>query len=126
MNDPASIITIRLYRTAAPDETVHQIALVEGEGLPYANMLAGALLDTMHDASGEEYGYQVAHALLYPTTPALAPLLRAARTIAAPDEPTYATRVSACRRSRQGDEIFCATCTRRWPADEEPECPQAS
>lgn len=117
------IIIARLFRTSAPDVTVYQVAMPGAEGLPFANIQAGALLDAMADASGEEFGYQVATAALYDGPPPLGPMLRAVRELVAPPPSPDAP---PCRVERQGDEIFCSTCTRRWDAadDEETPCPR--
>lgn len=117
----APIITVRLYRTSAPDVTVYQIAMPEAEGLPFANFVAGQLLDAMADASGDDFGYKVATAALHDGPPALGPMLRAVALLVSPPPSPNAP---PCRVERQGDEIFCSTCTRRWDADEEPPCPR--
>lgn len=122
MDIPSPIITVRLYRIASPAETVYEIAMPEREGLPFANSIAGQLLDAAADASGEEFGYQVVPAT-YHRAPRLGPLLDAVRLRVSPPPSPDAP---PCRVERQGDEIFCATCTRRWDAadDEETPCPR--
>lgn len=123
MATAAPIITVRLYRTSDPDVTVYQIAMPESEGLPFAHFIAGQLLDAMTDASGDEFGYNVATAAAYDGPPALGPMLRAVCELVAP---TPSPTAPPCRVERQGDEIFCSTCTRRWDAadDEETPCPR--
>lgn len=117
----SAIITVRLYRTAAPDDTVYQIAMPESEGLPFANMLAGQLLDAMADASGDEFGYQVATAALHDGPPALGPMLRAVQILVSPPPMPAAP---PCRTQQWSDETVCLTCGLRWDTNDEPPCPR--
>lgn len=116
----ARIITVRLYRTSAPDVTVYQVAIPEAEGLPFANTLAGELLNAMADASGEEFGYLVASAA-YHRVPRLGPLLDEVRALVAPPPSPEAP---PCRTQQWSDETVCLTCNRRWDTNDEPPCPR--
>lgn len=77
------IITVRLFLAEQRTTTLFQIAMPEGEGLEFANMVAGALMDAMHDQSGLNYGYQVDTAAMFDAAPALGPLLQHVRGLVA-------------------------------------------
>lgn len=116
----ARIITVRLFRTSAPDVTVYQIAMPEAEGLPFANMIAGALLDAAADASGDEFGYLVStgayHRVVRP-----GPMLDEVRALVAPPASSSAP---PCRTQQWSDETVCITCGLRWDTNDEPPCPR--
>lgn len=116
----APIITVRLYRTSAPDATVYQVAIPGAEGLPFANAIAGQLLDAMTDASGEDFGYQVATGA-YHRVPRLKPLLDEACALVAPPPSPDAP---PCRTQQWSDETVCITCGLRWDTNDEPPCPR--
>lgn len=119
---PRPIISVRLYRTATPAETVYEIAMPEREGLPFANALAGALLDAMADASGEDFGYQVSIGA-YHVAPRLGPLLDEVRALVAPPPSPDAP---PCRTQQWSDETVCITCGLRWGTNDESPCPRVS
>lgn len=109
-------IAIRLFRVWSPDETAYEVVVPEKEGPAYANFLAGQLLDAAADASGEEFGYSVSAATVWDGPPTIASAIMACRLVVSPPPSPTAP---PCRVERQGDEIFCATCVRRWPVDDD-------
>jgi hypothetical protein len=80
MKDEPRYLVARLFRSADPLVPALQVVFAASEGESFVNMVAGAMMDAMHDASGVDYSYCVRPAIDNPGP--VEQLLRHARAVA--------------------------------------------
>lgn len=85
MTTTPEYLVARIYLKADPLVPVMQVVFDQREGAGYAYVIAGAIVEAMHDTSGQDYDYSVHPAIDYPGP--LEQALRAARDIAAEHRP---------------------------------------